>query len=117
MWVDNYVKRNIFFCLGEKKSSCKIEQSYSFVKEHGVNRKKMHNLKVKNYVLLGRLSEDSSPEGSLSDSSEGLLRRSKRVFATKRGSQNIKRLYCAKLLQLCPTPQSHELQSTRLLCP
>ena len=35
--------------------------------------KKMHNLKVKNYVLLGRLSEDSSPEGSLSDSSEGFL--------------------------------------------
>ena len=71
MWVDNYMKRNIFFCLGEKKSPCKIEQSYSFVKEHGVNqKKKKHNL---NYVLLGRLSEDSSPEGSLSDSSEGLL--------------------------------------------
>ena len=96
------MKRNILFCLGEKKSSCKIEQSYSFVKEHGVNWKKMHNLKVKNYVLLGRLSEDSSPEGSLSDSSEGFLWRGKGVFATKPGSQNIKRLYwsCFSCVQL-----------------
>ena len=34
---------------------------------------KMHNLQVKNYVLFGELTEDLSPEGSLSDSSVGWL--------------------------------------------
>ena len=49
----------------------------------------MHNLKVENSVLFGGLTEDSSPAGSLSDGSEGLLRRGKggdrmnRSFATK----------------------------------
>jgi len=33
----------------------------------------MHNLKVESSVLFGGLSEDSSPGGSLSNSSEGLL--------------------------------------------
>ena len=37
----------------------------------------MHNLKVENSVLFGGLTEDSSPAGSLSDGSEGLLRRGK----------------------------------------
>ena len=49
----------------------------------------MHNLKVENYVLFSEISEALSPEGSLSDSSEGLLQRGKEetriylgVFAT-----------------------------------
>ena len=60
--------------------------------------KKMQNLKVENYVLFGRFSEDLSPEDSLSDRSEEVLQRGKggarihRSFATKRGSWNIKRL-------------------------
>ena len=40
-----------------------------------MSTEKMHNLKAENYVLLGGLSEDSSPGGSLSDSSEGLLQK------------------------------------------
>ena len=54
-----------------------------------VRWKKMHNLKVENSVLFGGLTEDSSLAGSLSDSSEGLLRRGKggdrmnRSFATE----------------------------------
>ena len=32
----------------------------------------MHNLKVKNYMLLGRQTEDSSPDSSISDSSKRL---------------------------------------------
>ena len=49
----------------------------------------MHNLKVENRVLFGRLSEDISPGDSLSESSEGLLGRGEggtriyRSFATK----------------------------------
>ena len=35
--------------------------------------KKTHDLKAENYVLFGELSEDLSPGGSLSDSSEELL--------------------------------------------
>ena len=46
-------------------------------------KKKTHNLKVENYVLFGRLSEDLSPGGSLSDSSKGLFPRG------KGGSQDI----------------------------
>ena len=34
---------------------------------------KIYNLKVEDYVLFGELSEDLSPEGSLSDSSVGGL--------------------------------------------
>ena len=34
---------------------------------------KMHNLKVENYVLFGRLAKDLTPGGNLSDCSEGLL--------------------------------------------
>ena len=39
--------------------------------------KELHNLKVENHVLFSRFSEDLSLEGSLSDSSERLLRRGK----------------------------------------
>ena len=35
----------------------------------------MHNLKVENYVLLGKLAEDLGLGDSLSDSSEGLVQR------------------------------------------
>ena len=42
-----------------------------------VDCKKMHNLKAENYALFGELVEDLSLGGSLSDSSEGLLRRGK----------------------------------------
>ena len=38
-----------------------------------LTEKKMHNLKVENYVLFSGLVEDVSPGDSLSDSSEGLL--------------------------------------------
>ena len=54
-----------------------------------LKKRKKHNLKVENYVLFSRVAEDLSPEGSLSDSSEGLLHRGKggarlyRSFATK----------------------------------
>ena len=64
--------------------------------------KKTHSLKIENYVLFGRQTEDLSPVDSLSDGSEGLLWRSKggariyRNFRKKRkkkaGSWNIKRL-------------------------
>ena len=37
--------------------------------------KQMHNLKVENYVLLGKLAEDLGLGDSLSDSSEGLVQR------------------------------------------
>ena len=60
---------------------------------------KMHNLKVKNYMLLGRQTEDSSPESSISDSSKSLLQRGMggarmhRGFLQQRpGGQNMKRL-------------------------
>ena len=35
--------------------------------------KKTHSLKIENYVLFGRQTEDLSPVDSLSDGSEGLL--------------------------------------------
>ena len=35
----------------------------------------MHNVKVKEVCFIGRLSEDVSPGGSLSDPAEGLLPR------------------------------------------
>ena len=38
-----------------------------------VDWKNTHSLKVEDYVLFGRLAEDLSLRGSLSDSSEGLL--------------------------------------------
>ena len=60
--------------------------------------KKMHTqlIKVENCDLFGRLSEDSSLGGSLSDSFEGLLRKGREpeyigVWQQKLGSQNIKR--------------------------
>ena len=37
----------------------------------------MHNLKVENYGLFSRLTEDLSPGYSFSDSSEGLVQRGK----------------------------------------
>jgi len=54
----------------------------------------MHNLKVENYDLFSGISEDLSPEDSLSDSSEGLLAevREKPGYIEKPGSWNIKRL-------------------------
>ena len=52
-------------------------------------KKKKHNLKVENYVLFSRFSEDLSPEDSLSDCSEGLLRRGQ-------GGTRIYRGFCNK---------------------
>ena len=67
-----------------------MEPTYTAGWKHtSVNWKNMHYLEVKNYVLPGRLSEDSIPEGSLSDSSEGPLWTLKEeseyigIFATK----------------------------------
>ena len=44
-------------------------------KHWGYCLSKMHNLKVKNYMLLGIQTKDLSPESSISDSSERLLQR------------------------------------------
>ena len=55
----------------------------------GKKKKKQDKLKVENYVLLGKLSEDSSQADSLSEHSERLIQRGKeeariyRSFATK----------------------------------
>ena len=49
----------------------------------------MHNLKVENYVLFGRLAKDLSLGGSLSDSSEGLLLRGK-------GGARMHRSFCSE---------------------
>ena len=51
-------------------------------------KKKLHNLKVENYVLFGGLAEDLSPGDSLSDSSEGLLQRGKVGVKIYRGFCN-----------------------------
>ena len=51
--------------------------------------KKKHNLKGESYVLFGGLSEDSSQEDSLSDSSEGL-------FQKGRGGARVHRSFCNK---------------------
>ena len=69
----------------------------------------MHNLKVENYVLFDRLSEDLLLGDSLSDSSEGLFQSSNggyRIYRSfwekikkknkKTGSWNIKRLLLIK---------------------
>ena len=61
--------------------------------------KKTHNLKVENYVLFGRLSEDFNPGGSLSNHYEGLLRRVREdpgymgVLQQRSGKRSI-REYC-----------------------
>ena len=47
------------------------QTSIEYVKH--VSTEIMHNLKAENYVLFGELTEDLSPEGSLSDSSVGQL--------------------------------------------
>ena len=44
----------------------------------------MHNIKVENYVLLGRFSENLGPEDRLSDSSEALLQQGKGGVRTYR---------------------------------
>ena len=71
----------------------------------GVTWKKMHNLKVENYVLFGRLTKDWSPGDSPSDGSEGPLQRGKgeaRIYKNfyKTNPQNrywnIKRLLLTK---------------------
>ena len=54
-----------------------------------VDWKKVHYLKVENYVSLGRISEDLNPEGSLSDRSEGVLQRGK-------GGAKMHRSFCNK---------------------
>ena len=59
--------------------------------------KKMHNLKVENYVLFSGHTEDWGQEDSLSDSSEGLFWRCNGgarigLFAEHLGSQSVKRL-------------------------
>ena len=67
-------------------------------------KKRKHNLKVENYILLADKTEDLSPGRSLSDSSEGLLWRSKRgtrihreeFWPQRPGSRNIKRLLLIK---------------------
>ena len=58
--------------------------------------KKIHNLKVENYVLFSRLSEDLSLEHSLSDSSEQLLQRGKggASFCNKDEVVGILKDYC-----------------------
>ena len=65
-----------------------------------LTEKRMHNLKVENYFLFGELSENLSPEDSLSalrDCSKH--KRGARVFgvfATKPGGQNIRILLLIK---------------------
>ena len=70
---------------------------------YGLKKKKMHNLKVENYVLFGRMTKDQSPGDSLSDRSEGLFQRENgearryRSFCNKKpGSGNIKGLLLIK---------------------
>ena len=65
--------------------------------------KKMHNLKVENYVLYNGLTDDLNQRDSFSDSSEGLFRRGKggaryiEVFAKKKKTNQVVRTskdYC-----------------------
>lgn len=78
----------------------------SFVKEHSVNWKEMHNLKVVNCVLFGGLSEDPSLEGSLSDSSEGLFQRDK-------GGAGIYRSLCSRNQVIEASKDYCQLKKTR----
>ena len=50
---------------------------------------KLHNLKVENYILFGRYTEDFSPGDSLSNSSEN-------VFSRSKGGARIYRRFCRK---------------------
>ena len=64
----------------------------------------MHEIRGENCVLFGEISEDLSPEGSLSNGSEGLLEREEpgymsqdvRVLQQQPGSQSMKRLLSIK---------------------
>ena len=70
-------------------TSAGVQASQSAVESCQLKKKKMQILKFKNYVFFGGLAEDLSTEDSLSESSEGQLRRGKggtridRSFATK----------------------------------
>ena len=59
-----------------KKVRLKVDAFRSFllyVVESIDRKKKMHNLKVENYVLFSRHTEDLSPGDRLSDNCEGLF--------------------------------------------
>ena len=67
-------------------------------------KKMMHNLKIKNYVLFGRHTEDLSPKDRFSENSEGLLWRGK-------GGARIYRSFCKKT----KTKQNINSRDKRLL--
>ena len=81
-WLCSYAKKN-------NKISLFLYYLTHSSSDNSVDWEKMHNLKVKNYVLFVDKTEDFSLKDSLLDSSEGLLWRDK-------GGARIYRSFCNK---------------------